>query len=296
MTTASADATQSRAAEIGASARDGSRMLMADSMTLTSRSTSASQVSSRTDTACRRVSAFRFSGSSDVAGIAAPSTSTGTTRTLGPRQRRADFEAHEVERLVEAAAAGEVARAGPFAANHGQHHRAVGQARLDGLDEVLAWAQRVHVTEHAGGAQSPLERLAQPPGVARRVFAAVTDEGSGHASPWGRTGPIIPAALPSSVAIARLAHLREGHRMLKACATRSSRPRRSAHDGRPQTRFCSASITSTTIRGATIGWGPTRRWPVTTSARTSRARTAGACTTATSSRVFPSIPTAGSRR
>ena len=76
-------ATHSRAAEIGASARDGSTAPVADSITPTSRSTSASQVSSRIVTACRRASGRMFSGSSAEAGIDAPSTSTGTTSTFG---------------------------------------------------------------------------------------------------------------------------------------------------------------------------------------------------------------------
>ena len=89
-----------------------------------------------------------FSGSSAAAGIDAPSTSTGTTSTFGPRERRGDLEPHEVVRFVEPPVAGHVAGADPLAPDDGQHDAAVVEARLDRLHEVLSGAQGIDVAEH----------------------------------------------------------------------------------------------------------------------------------------------------
>ena len=99
---------------------------------------------------------------------------------------RGDLEPHEVVRFVEPAAAGHVAGAGPLAPDDGQHDAAVVEARLDRLHEVLPRTQGIDVTKHPRRAEAPFERFAQPAGVARRVLAAVADEGSGHLSPGAR--------------------------------------------------------------------------------------------------------------
>ena len=131
-------------------------------------------------------------------------------------------------------------------------------------------------------------------GVARRILAAVADEGSGHASSGG--GGV------------RL------YRPRRAGSPRSLRTlERSPYggrDARPDHPDVTARLTVADRRpvpvlraphrslpaGQPSGWAPTRRWPATTSARTSRARTAGACTTATWCPAFRSIRTAASRR
>jgi predicted lactoylglutathione lyase len=71
--------------------------------------------------------------------------------------------------------------------------------------------------------------------------------------------------------------------------TFTTKASRSASPGRPSTRSCSARTTTMPIRAATADGAGGARWPGATSARTSAARTAGACTTATRARL-PGAP------
>ena len=74
---------------------------------------------------------------------------------------------------------------------------------------------------------------------------------------------------------------------------RSFKSRRWGRGGRRRTLFCFAFITSTTIPRATNGSGPPHRSQATTSDRTSKARTAGGCITATWCTGFPQHPHRG---
>ena len=75
-------------------------------------------------------------------------------------------------------------------------------------------------------------------------------------------------------------------------AIASVAPLGSPPGGRP-IRSCSASTTTTATRRATRSWARPRRSRAATSARTSRARTAGACTTASVVPGFPQHPHRG---
>ena len=95
-------------------------------------------------------------------------------------QGGAGFEADEVVRVVQPAAAAGVFGVEPFVADQHDQHPARGDGTLDGVDKVGARLDPFHVHEHAVGAEVGGQAVVQPAGVAGRVVASVADENPVH--------------------------------------------------------------------------------------------------------------------
>ena len=117
-----------------------------------------------------------MSGRSLADGIAVPSTSTGTTRSVRARERSFDFETDVVVGLLEPAAIGVIGDVQPLLADHDQAGCTLAKAGGDSVDEVLAGFELIDVAEDVAITEPALERFVQTAGVSRRVSTSIADE------------------------------------------------------------------------------------------------------------------------
>ncbi len=130
---------------------------------------------------------------------------------LARAQSRLDLLAHEVARIIQPPSPVRAGRQ-PAGADHHQHRAHFLQMGLDGLNEILAGADVVHVAEHAAGTEGRLQGVGQPAGEAGRVVAAVGEKDRAHyvgclfrmsfvklrLGGCGRLPPCPPGTLPRS--------------------------------------------------------------------------------------------------
>ncbi len=95
-------------------------------------------------------------------------------------QRRGDLDPHIVVRVVEPPLPLAVCGGQPMRADDGEHRVALGDLRVELLDEIEPWLDGIDIDEELAAREAAREMIVKPPGDAGRVVSPVIDENAGH--------------------------------------------------------------------------------------------------------------------